>query len=358
MGADVMRWMYLRQNPVYNLRFGYNIAKEVKRKLLILWNSYLFFETYVLKNKERQFEFWGEEEINKREITGVLNKWILSRLNRVIEKVKDNLDGLQVDRASQAIEDFFINDFSLWFIRRSRKIFQSSGDEKEREESENVFYFVLLNLLKLTAPFMPFFSEEIYSHLRQEDMPVSIHLSDWPISNKEKVDVELEEKMKKTREIAALALAKRAEAGLKIRMPLPALAVKDRNKVFPFLLKEELNVKEVLEIKAGDNLKEGEEIILDTETTPELEKEGMVREFIRAVNMLRKKGNLTPEDKIKIYYQTDKEIKEVLEEKESLILESTAAETMDVLGSESQYNLEKELKVFQGLIKLAIKKIK
>jgi valyl-tRNA synthetase len=189
-------------------------------------------------------------------------------------------------------------------------------------------------------------------------MPVSIHLSDWPISNKEKVDVELEEKMKKTREIAALALAKRAEAGLKIRMPLPALAVKDRNKVFPFLLKEELNVKEVLEIKAGDNLKEGEEIILDTETTPELEKEGMVREFIRAVNMLRKKGNLTPEDKIKIYYQTDKEIKEVLEEKESLILESTAAETMDVLGSESQYNLEKELKVFQGLIKLAIKKIK
>ncbi len=364
MGADVMRWMYLRQNPVYDLRFGYNVAKEVKRKLLTLWNSYLFFETYVLNNKKRDFQYWGESAMEQQAIKSLLNKWILSRLNQLMKTVKESLDNLAPDRASGAIEDFFINDFSLWFIRRSRKIFQSAGKdgagEEERAEAANVFYHVLLNLLKLTAPFIPFFSEEVYSHLRREPMPASIHLWDWPIAKEERILPALEKEMERIREVIALALAKRAEAGIKTRQPLSCLTIKDEglnfNPALLTLLKEEVNVKEIAfdkEIAAT--------VILDETITPELKKEGIVREFIRTVNMLRKELGLTPQDKIEIYYQAGELSGQALTDSEKTILTSTAARAItavDNIEENKDYQLEKELDVFQETVKLAIKKIK
>ena len=283
IGADPMRWMYARQNPEYNLNFGYKTADEIKRKLLTLWNSFIFFITYVDK-KDYPLE---EPEPKSKNI---LDVWIVSRFNNLIEKVTRNLDKYNAVVATLAIEEFFIDDLSLWYIRRSRKKFHQEA--KERKEAISTFYYVLLNLVKLIAPIMPFFSEEIYQGLKQEDMPESVHLFDWPKSDKEKIDKGLEEKMRQMREIVTQSLALRAEAGIKNRQPLASLQIKNKlEKDLLELIKEEVNVKKITF---------GKEIKLDTKITKELKKEGKYRELVRNINKIRKEIGLIPKDKVVI----------------------------------------------------------
>ena len=116
------------------------------------------------------------------------------------------------------MEGFFINDLSLWYLRRSRKRFHEGSEDKK--EVIGTLYFILVNLLKIIAPVMPFFSEEIYQHLKTKNMPESIHLCDWPKADKKKIDTELEQKMDNVRNIVSLALAERAAIGIKVRQPL------------------------------------------------------------------------------------------------------------------------------------------
>ena len=122
IGADPMRWMYAKQNPADNLRFGYPALEEVKRKLLILYNVFTFLTTYVKKE-----EFPKEENLKSKNI---LDKWIVSRLNNLINGVDKNLSEYNPATAVIAIEDFFINDFSIWYLRRSRKRFHEIGADR------------------------------------------------------------------------------------------------------------------------------------------------------------------------------------------------------------------------------------
>ncbi len=218
IGADPMRWMYSRQNPVYNLKFGYNTAEEIKRKLLTLYNSFVFFDTYVDKR-----------EISSKDLNikskNILDRWVISRLNSLIEKVSINLDKYNASAATLAIENFFIEDLSLWYIRRSRERFHSG--HKERNEAIQTLYYVLLNLTKIISPIMPFFAEEMYAKIKLEDISKSIHLCDWPELDKEKIDKDLEEKMTNIRNIVTQALAERALVGVKVRQPLNELRIKD-----------------------------------------------------------------------------------------------------------------------------------
>ena len=169
IGADVMRWMYLKQNPNYNMRFGFNVGKETERKLLTLWNSYTFFKTYVTGKREKS--------------TNLLDKWIVSKLHNLIKNVTNAMDNFDAMRATVSIENFFINDLSLWYIRRSRK---------RMDQAEGTLYFVLLELSKLIAPFLPFLAEELYGSIKQDDMPESVHLCDFPVYDKDKIDDSLE----------------------------------------------------------------------------------------------------------------------------------------------------------------------
>jgi len=353
IGADVMRWMYVRQNPVYNLRFGYKIAKETQRKLLTLWNSYTFFETYT-----------SIEEIRKQKFTipkskNVLDRWIVSRLNRLIAQVTKSLENFDATRASSAIENFFINDLSLWYIRRSRKRFQKPTNQKEKDGAVGTLYYVLLNLAKLTAPMMPFFAEYIYRNLRTDDMFESVHLCDWPKYYEKAINDKLENEMTKVREIVTKVLAKRTEIGIKVRQPLALLKIKNQkskiknNKEILQLIKEEVNVKEIV-----FDPKIKEEIELDIKITKELKEEGQVREFIRQVQQLRKKAKLTPKDKIIIYCEYQEKLKKVLEKNKKDILEETKARDF-LFGKKSKkiFNIEKNLKVGQTKLWLAIEKI-
>jgi isoleucyl-tRNA synthetase len=285
IGADPMRWMYSRQNPVDNLRFGYHNAAEIKRKLLTLYNVFAFFNTYVEKK-----DIKGEKLPAK--LNNVLDAWIISRLSSLVFKTTKDLNEYNPMGAVLAIENFFVDDLSLWYVRRSRKRFHRDGED--RKEAVQALYYVLLNLTKLIAPIMPFSAEEMYQGLKTEEMPESVHLCDWPKAEEKRLSKELEEKMSGIRNIVTLALAERAAAGIKVRQPLRELKIKNvefkKEKDLLELVKEEVNVKEII----FDN-KIKKEVELDAKITKELGEEGEVREIVRNARDLRKKLGLSPQ---------------------------------------------------------------
>ncbi len=352
IGADVMRWMYVRQNPFSNLRFGYNVAAEIKRKLLTLSNSYSFFETYGEKSKVRL------SSRIERASKNLLDKWVVSRLNSLIEKATKSLDVYNSSRAALAIENFFINDLSLWYIRRTRKRFQTPKSKKEKREAERTLYYILLTLIKLIAPTMPFFAEEVYQKLRNEKMPESVHLCDWPDGDKKLIEEKLEKEMEEVRGIVTKVLAKRTELGIKVRQPLKKLKIKNQklkmSKGLLNLIKEEVNVKDII----FDN-KIKEEIELDIEISPKLKEEGEVREIIRQIQDLRKKVGLTPKDRIIVYYLSSPKLAKILIKNKNLILKTTKSEKLkESLNKEGDFEAQKEIEINKEKLFLAIKKVK
>jgi isoleucyl-tRNA synthetase len=345
IGADPMRWMYARQNIVYDLRFGYKKGREIKRKLLTLWNSVQFFKTYVKKSELTQ-----SLSANSK---NVLDRWIVSRLNQLIRKVTKNLDRYNAAVATLAIEKFFIEDLSLWYIRRSRKRFQNPKNKKEKKEATSTLYYVLSNLTILLAPIMPFLAEEIYRDLRIKKMPESIHLCDWPEIDKKKIDSELEEKMEKVRNIVTLALSKRKTQGLRVRQPLSELKIPNRElkkeKKLLDLIKDEVNVKK---ISFGKSLK------LETKLTPKLREEGQVRELIRHIQDMRKRAGLKPKHRVLISYHGTDRLNRIITENRKLILKTTKAKYLRQKGKTKKvFDAEKTIEINSEKLWLTIRKI-
>ena len=341
IGADPMRWLYARQNPAENLGFGYNVIEEIKRKLMTLYNSYVFFNTYI-KREELS------DELLKVKPENILDKWILQKTDKLVSSVESNLENYNVVKAISAIEDFFINDLSLWYIRRSRKRFHE--DSSERNEAVPVFYNVLLNLTKIIAPIMPFFAEQMYQNLKTDNMPESVHLCEWPDVREKKYDANIEEKMDEVRSIVNIALAERTAKGLKVRQPLNELKIKNEklkikgdNELLD-LIKDEVNVKEVAFNKGIAN-----EVELDINITEELMEEGIVRDIIRLVQAHRKEQNLVPQDTISVRLSVPKKEKLIIEKnKQSLLKEFRAKE---IFVEEEQENIGEKYSIKIQLLK-------
>src|SRR3989338_854438 len=219
IGADPMRWLYQRHNPAENLNFGYAAAEEIKRKLLTLYNVYTFFGTYV-----KLKDFPKDQEINP---VNILDKWIVSKMDHLIGTVEFALEKYDIAKAVLNIEDFFINDLSLWYVRRSRKRFHE--ESTKRQVAIETFYYVLINTAKIIAPIMPFFAEAMYQQLKVKGMAESVHLQPWPKKEDQgQTDLDLEQKMDEVRNIVTLALAQRALNVVKVRQPLASLKIKSQ----------------------------------------------------------------------------------------------------------------------------------
>ncbi len=302
-GADSLRFFLLSSTRIgEDYRFSEERVKEVHRRVFAtLWHSYSFFDTYV---KREQFN-------SKPEPSHSLNRWILSRVNRSIGEVIDDMDNYQLTDASRRVDDL-IDDLSNWYIRRSRRKLQKPENKKEEKEFAETFYYVLVRIIKMMAPYSPFLADYLYRDLTGKD---SVHLSDYPEVDQEYINDKVEDEMKKVREIAANALSERAKAGIKVRQPLSTLKIKEElcEGVID-VLKDEINVKNVVS---------SEDFELDTELTPDLKKEGAARELIRTIQFLRKKSGLVPEDKIKVFYSGD--LKEMVGKFISYIEEETLA---------------------------------
>jgi isoleucyl-tRNA synthetase len=286
-GADVIRWMCARQNPAENLQFGYESADEVRRHFhLKLWNIYNFFVTYA------NLEGWIPGSLRKPgKPANILDKWILLRLNQTVCLVSGFLEKYDAVNASGEIEKF-VDDFSLWYIRRSR---DRVGPAKENEQDSNAFYsttyYTLCTLCKIMAPFTPFMTDMIYTNLTKEN---SIHLANWPefsdVSRLNSADTILLEEMGKIREIVEKIHAKRKESGIPVRQPLSRAKVYGQgskiNKEILDLACKELNLKNIQFLGGSDKIE------LDIKITPELKEEAEVRELVRSIQEDRKKLGL------------------------------------------------------------------
>jgi len=323
-GGDALR-LYLMGSVIMlgedmNITKGEAVEEQVKTVLLPLWNCYKFFVTFANLKGNKATRQQGNKGNN------ILNKWILSRLNQFNQEFSHFMDSYHLPQAIQLIRGF-IDDLSKWYIRRSREKF-SQGDQQALE----TLYYVLLNFSKMTAPIIPFISEEIYQNLNatcnmQHATRKSVHLEDWPEAGK--VDRKLLEDIEQVRKICELGHAERKRLEIRVRQPLAKLKTQNsklktttqNSKLFreyEELIKDELNVKQIEWVKGKGDLK----VELDIKLTPELKAEGETRELVRKIQNLRKKARCKLDEKIIVYAPSwPKEF-------EKYILDKTLAKTI------------------------------
>ena len=236
--ADAMRF-YLLNSPVVeaqDFRFSEAWVEEVVKKVILpLWNTYYFFTTYAnIDNFEPK---WLAKTEN------ILDKWLLSELNELTLEVTNAFEKYKLNEATRPIVKFMDN-LTNWYIRRSRKRFWKSENDWDKLQAYETLYFALVELTKILAPFMPFVSENIFKNLTWKE---SVHLEDFPIYNKNLIDLELNETTDKVQKIINLWLAWRANQKIRVRQPLQSITITQSfEKYYNEIIKEELNVKEVL----------------------------------------------------------------------------------------------------------------
>lgn len=258
MGADVMRWIYASHNPQLNLNFGYGAAEETRRKLLTLWNVYSFYVTYA--NVDGFDPTRHALPVGQR---SPLDRWIASRLHETIGEVTERLERYDGAAATRSLEAL-VDDLSTWYVRRSRRRFWKSEEDRDKIAAYLTLHEVLATLARLQAPIVPFLSEAIYQNLvRSVDpsAPESVHHCGWPAADESLVDRELMENMGILLRLVNLGRAARAQSGIRVRQPLPALRIVPRNPgdevaVAPLLdqLRDELNVKAVTFVDKPEDL--------------------------------------------------------------------------------------------------------
>jgi len=405
MGVDVMRWMYASANPEQNLRFGYGKADEVRRQVLLpIWNVYSFFVTYA------NLDGWTVDMKDGPAEKTPLDRWILSKLQHLVETTTDRVDNYDPAGACSEVERF-LDDLSNWYVRRSRRRFWRSEVDADKKAAYATLYEVLTVFTRLLAPFLPFVTEAMYQNLESRDSDVeSVHLEDWPVVNEEAIDDQLEEEMALVREIVNSAHSARSARNMKVRQPLGRLLVymagrnQTLDKDMVALIADEINVKSVefvqdeadlisyevrpnfsklgprlgpkmklvqqalqaedgaafvkqlqnesgfsltlsdgttvrltaddVEIRKqepeGLSVVTGEDVTvaLDLTITPELMAEGLAREVIRRIQVLRKEAGFELNDRIQVRYQADDELAEAIESMSDLITSETLADTL------------------------------
>lgn len=254
MGADVMRWMYCRQNPSIPIKFGYTPAKKTWRKLNIFYNLVKYLETYSDAN-----QFTPSTPKPKKDI----NKWILSRVESLKKNVEKHLENFNPHLAGQELHSFLLEDLSRFYGQAIRKYIKPYRALEEKQEILESFYYATLEGLKTLAPFLPFLTEDLYqAFFKKFEEKESIHLFDWPLPNEELIDKELEKKMGVVQRIVEAGNSVRQEVGIGLRYPVQKIIlggkVEEVVKELEDVIKEMLNVKEVeigeLEVKHQLNL--------------------------------------------------------------------------------------------------------
>lgn len=297
IGVDVMRWMYVAADTEQNLLFGYKKADEVRRRFhLMLWNIYNFFVTYA------NIDGW-KPDITKfatHAPENALDSWIILRLHQTIKTVTQSLEKYDPQRASLAIESL-VQDFSLWYIRRSRdRVGPSAQDKSDKNSFYETTYAVLITLSKLLAPFMPFISDEIYTNLTQN---ISVHLANWPSARDQLINSHLEEEMTNGRQLASQVLMKRKAAGVKVRIPLKKVLYQGPEKLSDEVKKIVLDEVNVQELVFKDKSQSYEIVSKDEELKDIANQDvelGQAREIVRRIQEERKKLETNLSEKVDV----------------------------------------------------------
>jgi len=247
-GADSMRWYLFSANaPWISKQFYERAVKETFGKfILTFWNSYNFFTTYAALDKFEPIK--DKIPIEKRTF---LDKWILSKFNKTSSEVKKYFKTFEIHKAARTIESFLIEDFSNWYLRRSRKRLWVEEKTNDKLAGYSTMYDICLGLSKLLAPFIPFLTEEMYQNLKTDDMPESVHLCDYIKPDEKQINKKLEEGMQQIRVLVESGRALRSKIGVKVRYPLNSATLVCDKKTEDLienlldLLNEEINVKKI-----------------------------------------------------------------------------------------------------------------
>jgi len=287
-GSDSMRYYVLSSTAIKgeSIKFSDEGIKMIASKNVgRLLNVLEFYKTF------------SERSVGDTSSVHVLDKYILARLKEVKYQVSKGLDELFLDVAFRPVEKF-IDDLSVWYLRRSRDRFKSEDDSVRREALQTTKY-VLQSFARILAPIMPFTAEVLWQDLRSDIEPLSVHLSNWgQVEQIDAEDLKVIEDMEATRAAVSKILDQRTKIGIKVRQPLQKVTFKNNLNLSEnhlFEIKEETNLKEIL---FDEN--QAEEIVLDTDISDELKEEGTYRELVRAIQDKRKEWNLQVSDQIDI----------------------------------------------------------
>lgn len=335
--ADAFRYFFLTSPVVLgeDINLSDRDVLGVERKLSMIYNVLDFFLMYADVD-EWKVVSGAPQPVN------VLDKWILSKLQKLIQDVDKNMSEYNLMHASRPIMEF-VDGLSNWFVRRSRKRFWKSENDGDKNEAYHTLYYVLVELSKLMAPFTPFMAEDIYQQLTGSKD--SVHLLDFPEANNVLVHSDLEEEMDGVRSSITEGLRLRAQAQIKVRQPLASVTLPVCPDYLVDVVKEELNVKQV---ETGSKAVE-----LDTHMTPELKREGLMREVVRNIQSARKEGGLNVDDRIALSLSTDdNELQKAIEEH----IETIKAETLATDISGVKDGFESTVKVEGSTLTIKLKK--
>ncbi len=347
-GADVLRWYFYTVNDAGDAKNfdEADLGKVTRRFVMILYNSFLFWSSYA-KGGTAKDAYKSEN---------VLDKWILARLHEVIAEVTRMLNRYEIGKAALLIEQF-TDDMSRWYIRRSRDRFQSNarGGDNEADflSGSATLHEVLMQLSKLLAPFMPFFSDALYKSLGgQQD---SVHLEEFPVGDATVANADLISGMAKVRAAAGAALAARTEVGIKVRQPLLSWKMKDISlqgqEQLIAILKDEINVKEILfdSSLAVDNE-------LNATITQQLKEEGTVRELVRAIQGLRAEAGYAMGDSIVLMLAGSQEFSDLIQRHSVNLKKSVNAKTIELKKGE-KVDVQLDTKVEESPVWIGLRKI-
>jgi len=321
VGADAIRY-YLLSSPIIrgeDLNFSEKeVTEQMRKNIGRLHNVLLMYQLYSV-GKEVSLERYNP--------THILDRWLNARLFDVASTITEGYEKYELDKATRPLAEF-IDDLSVWYLRRSRERLKSEDVAVQQEAATSLRYF-LRQLSLLMAPVMPFYADYLWQAVKYETDKDSVHLSAWPKAGKP--DDKLLEDMSALRRLVTEALQERTKAGIKVRQPLGGLSIDhglaDELKE---ILCEEVNVKHVTYRPT-----QKEAVILDTKLTPELLGEGAVRELMRAIQDLRKQNGLMPNDRIKIYLGTTEAGADLVDEYKEEIKRVVGAESISVSLNES-----------------------
>lgn len=318
-GADSVRY-YLATSPVMkaeNLNFSEKGVSDVfRRTVLTLWNVMSFYKLYEQ----------GHSITSITEPSHVLDQWILAKLQQLVREITDGYESYDLNSATRPLDEF-IQEFSTWYVRRSRDRLKLEGTD--RDQALVTLREVLLTLSKLLAPVMPFLAELVYRHAGGANK--SVHLESWPVVQKRWENPKILEEMDRARGIIEAAHALRAREAMKVRQPLAMCETTIAlSQDLTDIVQHELNVKRISVVSALSSelaINEEQTVGLNTRLSDALKQEGLFREVVRNVNMLRKRAGLNLHDRITLVWKaSDPDVQTSLNQQKEELARGTLAE--------------------------------